>query len=353
MDFKATSNLSWSLQVWSPAGNPGTGDRVYANGFTVAVNVDISLISIHTEANAGLGAVAGGGFTCTTNRNITCNSIAGTTACLLISGTSAVNFVGDSFGGGGTSAYGLQKTSSGNFTMVGNGYGGSGTAAAGVVISGSGGTHSITGNGYGGSGNSAAGIDCGTTLNVTINGNGYGGISFPGIRSTGTGQVIINGLGIASASSSGVQGSSSLTSIFIQGAECHSNGTIPLNGWVRFLNTNPSMVVYKQSGASATLTDAAEIANNVPADSDVRLGVSYMAGSRTGTLIVPPKASVALNVPTDDGVGTYSIDPNALADALLIALLASNNPQAIRWKQNLTPAELANQLVATFNSSTL
>jgi hypothetical protein len=62
-------------------------------------------------------------------------------------------------------------------------------------------------------------------------------------------------------------------------------------------------------GLTPTYTDIAlypaSTLENPPATTDVRSGVVYGIGDNyTGTCAVPPPASVALNVPVDDTVGT-------------------------------------------------
>jgi hypothetical protein len=65
-------------------------------------------------------------------------------------------------------------------------------------------------------------------------------------------------------------------------------------------------------GLTPTYTDTAlypaSTLENPPATTDVRSGVVYgIDNAYTGTLAVPPPESVALNVPTDDTVGTYAL----------------------------------------------
>jgi hypothetical protein len=109
----ATGNWS-NTATWDGGTLPAAGDDVRANGFTVTIDQDITVLSIRTDAASP--AVAGGGFSCSTNRNITCNIIAGTNSnCLSITGSATQTIVGDQYAGGPAAAarHGIIITSSG------------------------------------------------------------------------------------------------------------------------------------------------------------------------------------------------------------------------------------------------
>jgi hypothetical protein len=104
-----------------------------------------------------------------------------------------------------------------------------------------------------------------------------------------------------------IYNSKSTTTINFQGITYNDlqNGTMAIKslGTVNF----DLSVFY--IGLTPTYTDIAlypaSTLENPPATTDVRSGVVYGIGNAyTGTLAVPPAESVALNVPTDDTVGS-------------------------------------------------
>jgi hypothetical protein len=78
------ANGNWSTAAsWDGSVKPGAGDDAYANGKTIAIDEDITVLSLRTTA--GATAVAGGGFTVATARTINATGtgvLAGTTSCL-------------------------------------------------------------------------------------------------------------------------------------------------------------------------------------------------------------------------------------------------------------------------------
>lgn len=86
----ATGNWS-NAATWNGGTLPTAADDVYANNFTVTIDQNVTVLTLRTTAQAP--AVAGGGFTCSTARTITCTDttigiLSGTTTCLTITTTS-------------------------------------------------------------------------------------------------------------------------------------------------------------------------------------------------------------------------------------------------------------------------
>lgn len=92
---------------------------------------------------------------------------------------------------------------------------------------------------------------------------------------------------------------------------------------------------------------------DAPAESDVRQGVVYALGSQEGTLIVPNPANVALNVPTDNTVGTAVLTPAnvkaAVWDALLTDITTSDSI-GVRLKNAATVDSTGDQIAALINT---
>jgi hypothetical protein len=346
--------------VWSNALNwnngtvPIAGDDVRANGFTVTIDVDIDVLQIATVALAP--AVAGGNFSVATSRNITANINAGSSSCLTSASGVIVTVIGNINAGGGSGLNGIAFTnvgsvlnvignvtagsgvvpsfginSSGTVNFIGNATGSAqGFNSAGININ-AGGVLNLTGIITGGAAtNSSNGVICAgnSTLNGTING-GTGG-SGQGVRLI-SGTHIINsdcfGGGVSASHAVQVQtatatfngnifGSTSSTSFGLQVVDTASNvvistmtfsanGGTPVNGFVKFKNTAPTITVRKQNNTNQTLVDPST--TDIPVIGDVRDGVSYASGSLTGTLKVPSPLNVALGVPTDNTVGSAVI----------------------------------------------
>lgn len=202
-----------------------SGNNLYANGCTaLAVNVDPALGTgkISTELPSTFGgdaqAVAGGGFTYATASNLTINANvkAGTTDCLVITGsTGGGTIVGDSYGSLTTTGKsGILDNHTNNavtVTLTGNAYGGT-TTAYGYYFSSTTGTVILDGDSTAGTGSGAAGqgivASC-TTGSVTVTGDCTGAsatIAIPGCSSLTGCTTTVNGNIIGTNYATGVYG---------------------------------------------------------------------------------------------------------------------------------------------------
>jgi hypothetical protein len=360
--------------VWSNATNwndgtvPVSGDDVRANGFTVTIDVDINVSQIATVALAP--AAAGGTFSVTTNRNITANINAGSTACLTSASGVNVTVIGNINGGFANGTYGISFTNVGSIlTVTGNATAGSTTSGVQYGINSSG-TVNFIGNATGsavGFGSAAINIGVGGILNLTgiVTGGSAANTSY-GVQTAGNGTYNGTIIGGSSGSSSGVRitsgvhiinsdcfagsasasagvsittstatfngnifGSTSSTSVGLSVSDTASNvvistmtfstnGGSPVNGFVKFKNTAPTITVRKANNTNQQLVDPST--TDIPVITDVRNGVVYASGALTGTLNVPIASSVAVGVPVDATVGTAIISITDMG-----ALLASYN----------------------------
>jgi hypothetical protein len=183
--------------------------------------------------------------------------------------------------------------------MTGNATGGS--LAPAVLVSG--GAAEISGVVRGGSGNSVNGLLV-TGGAATVRGSVY-----PGTFASGS--TAISSAGTVRVSGDVYSGG--------MAASTGPNGFFPIAGsWTVIDGEDIFVHVYNDdnypSGNNGSQTVLTRYGTSNPAIEDVRAGVIYgVADQLEGTLAVPPAASVAAGVPTDDTVGTAAL---GLADVL-------------------------------------
>ena len=305
----ANGNYSTAAN-WNGGTLPSSGDIVYANGKTIALDIDVNIgtgkLSTEVCPDTGIG---GGGFTFSVNRSIIGNIKAGSTKCVyyITNGGTVVTVVGDITGGSSAGAYGVQLRSTGTggtgqLNLTGNITGGDASTAYGVTASYAATDQSnnvtISGNATGGTA-PAIYLDYGSTVNIT--GNQDANIAEAIICRN----LIMNGTANASATANAAlqndkTGTATVTGILnnvsSKMAICFTN--IYLN------NTTPVAWKFYDSDDNEKSLYSADTLENQPNESDVREGIVYGIGDAyEGTCAVPPKASVALNVPVDDTVG--------------------------------------------------
>lgn len=331
-------------------------------------------------------ATAGGGFTLNNGITLTANAFAGSTgtACVTYAGTTgnSATLVGNATGGSGSSANGSINSSTGTLNITGNVTGGSGGNARGCQ-NGSTGTVNLTGNTTGGSTTGSHGINNASTgvLNITgdatggsannsigannvtgtlsITGNATGGSAAGAIGASlsGAGTLTLTGSAIASNTANGVNNTSTGTATVIRAVgnswgigaaggvasvvglssenvgsdsraeelEYGANGQAPTSGAVRIVNkTNNKCIVDLTTGVLKTLADPSDGTGQAN-QSDVRSGVSYALGNRTGTCAVPAASSVAFGVAVDNTTGTAALTPAAVWNALTSSMTTAGS----------------------------
>jgi hypothetical protein len=316
-NYKAVSTGVWNaLARWQDDSSgsyvastvlPSVNDVVYANGFTVTLDIDIAVLELRTTA--GVNVLAGGGFTYGAGCNtVIANVIAGTSNCLTHSLTTTKTLIGNSTGGAGQTVLGVQLTGTGTLIFVGNAQGGVGNSADGIRGA-SACTILVTGNVTGGSGPTAPGVGIrNAACVVIINGTAIGGSSSDGFGAhNNSGGNLTVDTAVASTTTPGVSGGGTTV---IKNAQFNSNGMTPIANRVLFDSTAPnSITVRRNNNTDLTLVDSS-IGN--PIESDVRSGITYASGALTGTLNVPPASAVAVGVPVDNTNGTAMIDINQM-----------------------------------------
>ena len=286
-----TGNWS-SITTWNGGTLPAAGDDVYANGFTITINQNITVAKITTEV-CPLTTIGGGGFSSNANLIYTCDIVGGNSVCLTCNNNAGLNmrFIGNVIAKNSTAvslvvaAYITQLT--------GNVYGGLSAAAVGIATSNS------------------------TQINNII-GNVISNVG-PAYSSSGTNNDTIVGNVFASSTQVGATNNGGFT---ITGNLFNSGGYMAVRTQRVFINTSNQIqwLVQNQSSTNIQLYSVDYFVGS-PATSDVRLGVTYGVGSSlTGTLAVPPASSVAVGVPVNGTVGTAMISITDMG-----ALLASYN----------------------------
>ena len=329
----AVANGNWSsTATWNGGTLPSAGDDVYTNGKSVTVDDGyttpvVALLS--TAENSGLGVVAGGTFNlgagCTLQADVvqagssTCVSTGGTVSCTLIAGTVV--------GGTASNVAGVTWSSSGTLTAivglaVGGGY--NNTNASGIYMAA--GTLIYTGDAVGsGSNANAAGIHISSGSGHSVAGVCMGGVGgAPGLLSNTGAQVAVSVAqandypnGGALAGALGTYQSNAAGSVLVDAMIFGAGGWHPVQGR-HFLRAEASAnFVQMRLSNNGDVASLGEVAADYPAASNVRSGVVYDFGGRTGTCAVPPPGSVALGVPVDATTGTAALSAEALLGSAL------------------------------------
>ena len=324
----ATGNWS-NTATWNGGTLPTSADDVYANGFTVTINQNVTVLSLNTTAalgvnNGGTFALSGGTF------NVVADTIqAGSSTCLSIGS----NIIGTYTITANTINSGIIPNA--GFAIAIN------SSVATVIVNGN--INSYQGNG----------IDLPLAISVTINGNVIANGSGIGIVHRGSSALAVNGFcqGGLSRESYICSVNSALISATITKAITQNNGLgavvniggaaptvtvkeieqgvlgyVPIGGYVRLSTASSAFYKGVTTGISTrTLSDPADIAGQVPAQSDVRFGVTYQSGSKTGSAYIPSPSSVGFGVPVDNTTGTAALTPASVWDAATSSLTTSGS----------------------------
>lgn len=234
----AVVNGNWSnTATWDGGTLPAVDDDVFADGKTVAIDQNVTVLSIRTTQRSG--GLAGGGFTISGNFNITATGVGilpGTTPCLTYNGDVVValnaNVASSSTGG----AHGAIFTGAeAELTLTGNANGLSGNIYP-IYLTGNSAKLTVfgdlTGGGAGTTAN-AAFLD-GSSPIVTVTGNLTGGPGGSALRTTGiSAQATITGnlLGAVSSNGQAVTMNGASARVFVTGAvEGRANHGMFLSG---------------------------------------------------------------------------------------------------------------------------
>lgn len=399
----ATGNWS-NTATWDGGTLPGAGDTVRPNTYTVTIDQDLPTGCILTN-NASAPAAAGGGFVCSTTRDLggTTITAAGSGANLLtLSGAGTTisnvgNVTGSSAGAqrgvivtannvtltcgtvtggtGNSSAFGVDYGATSGFTLnctaitaatVGPCLSGSGanvTINTGPVtgasvdainITGSGAIN-VTGDVTGGTSGQAIDV-ASSTHAITVIGDVIAGTQAAIFVSTSSVSLDIQGEVIASTGSAAVVGSGTGAIVRVLGPiRSASNGRLPFSWSGQLLFHNAQDILWEArdddnapiGGSSINLTNYPD---GIPDAADVRSGTTFgVGGALTGTLAVPNPSAVSIGVPTDDTVGTAALTPADVWD-VDTATLTTADSIGKRLKNVSTVDTTSTALTETFDT---
>jgi hypothetical protein len=355
----------WDGAAWVAATVlPMVGDDVYANTFTVTIDIDFYTSSVRTTSTIGVSAngkfILNAGITLVGDV-YTGQNVADSGAVEPSTGTTVI--VGNVYNSQPSiNVHGVRKSTSGLVRIVGN-----------IVCNAPNPTSTFN--------NSCTAVKISGAAQAEVMGNcdafgGNNGFFHMGARNdTGTRSNFIirgraKGVGFTSCYGAYLCEVNEIEGIVHQ---CTVYGTFVMSTtntstWTTCVaKTGASLkaIFYNQAGQQVI---CGNIVTDQAAPSNVRLGVVYANGALTGTAAIPPAASVALNVPVDNTVGGYvlTVDTNAiisgvtsgltaslpsvlsqpLAEDLLTEISTSSNPVAERLRNVSTVQTTGSQLTA-------
>jgi hypothetical protein len=331
---------------------PGVSDVVYANAFTVTLDVDIAVTEIRTTT--GTNVNAGGLFDFGVATTVTANIFAGSIG-IRNDTANTKNIIGNCTGGVVFGANAVRNNASGTINITGNCTGGIEQNTHGVFNNSSG-TVNIIGN-------------CtGTFVNASgVFNNSNGIINIMGVCTggLGNGAILSNAWGANNASTgtlrattaqsstlnAGINGGNINGVTVIENLVWGSSGISPIERYVKFDNTSPkSATILLENNTTTTLVDPSSL--DIPIEADVRDGITYASGSQTGTLIVPSPSNVRKGVPTDNTVGTAELTAADFWDYLSVSATTVGSMGEVVNRIPLNPSSVQSTgaQIASFNT---
>lgn len=349
----AVANGNWSaLATWDGGASlPGASDDVYADGKTVTIDQDITVLSLRNTQRTG-GTVGGTfavssitgtrtlnvGMIVTAPSSTHCVTHTSTTGTLVANGTfygaSNANFGGiycaagttlvatGVTSGGANSGAGIMGVSA-NITFTGpvlgagaSAYGGHGMYVTNCVVT-------VTGDVRGGTGANGNGIWAGGST-VTVTGIVYSGpgdpsysLYAPAINLSGASVLTHTGPIYAAngcpAITSPVGTTVTLTGPFI-GAP---NGMPAIScGQFRLNPVANDYYEFRDTTQQPKRLYSADWVGDTPSAMNVRFGTVYNNGQTTGTCAIPPREAVSYGVPVDNTTGTAAVQAQDIWNVL-------------------------------------
>lgn len=356
----AVGSGDWSdAATWNGGTLPSLEDEVYANGFTVTLDMDFTVQKISTDVCPDTLTGAGSFSLISGTRNISCNVEAGLSSCIT-NASASFNLIvtGNMAGGSATNAAGLNYAGGVNsttafITIYGNLTAGTGSGANGI--------------------RHAPGAGAGRNISVTVVGNvtsyasnraisvvtssSYGTVSNFNITGTSTGAIlgicnavnnfVLNGVLVSSSSEPMVIGMPG--SLFtINGAVVQTSSKVALDSQ-DILVAEGGVIEYtfkEANTGSDILVRSATPGGGYPAEADVRGGVLFgVIDELTGSLAVPDPSNVRKGVATDNTIGTAELT----AEDILEAIEVSTNPIAERLR-NVSTVQTTGDQIASLNT---
>jgi hypothetical protein len=319
----AISNGNWSNPaIWNTGALPTSADDVYSNNRNVTINQNVNVLSLNNGATTGV--TAGGYFAPNGNYTIVADSFNSGSGNMILIRDSIVNatFTANNINGPSNTFYINQISST--ITINGTVNGGAGTTVlclAGTII--------INGNVVASSTGIGVSFSYLNPTNLTINGFCQGSTTQNAFFNANNNANITVTITKAISVNNGIVAVSNtvaLPSITVKEIEQGVFGQVPISGYVRLSTASGAFYKGVTTGSSTrTLSDPADIAGQVPAQSDVRFGVTYQSGSKTGTAYIPAASSVGFGVPVDNTTGTAALTPASVWNVATSSLTTSGS----------------------------
>ena len=329
----AVKTGNWNdTTVWNTGALPTSADDVYSNNFNVTINQNINVISLRNGATTGV--TAGGQFPAQSGFTYVCDSIvSGVSGAAVINinfGSGTLVVTANTITGGLGRAIAVNISVSLNLTVNGNVFGSptTGGSTEGInFASGTGCTATINGNCTAQVAPAITTVMTG--LNLTINGVVTSSTTQSGINNTtnsASHSVTITKATSPDNGVSAVNNTGKLSTYTVKEIEQGVFGQVPIAGYVRLSTASGAFYKGVTTGSSTrTLSDPADIAGQVPAQTDVRFGVTYQSGAKTGSAYIPSPSSVGFGVPVDNTTGTAALTPASVWDAATSSLTTSGS----------------------------
>ena len=374
INYQGTSNTI-NLTGSSAGGVAGNTNGITLSGTTNNLRITGNLLGgLNTPTtNAGLSITATAAYTA----SIFGDLITNIGSALLFNGASGVgtvNISGSVYAGLGSTYYGINTSNSTNFTLniTGSVYAGLSTNAYGINLANvaTNSTITVRGNVFS-TANTSYGIYNNSTAGVVVISGSVTAVNAIGVYNNTTGQILISGSAIAGAfvgahnQSTGIlrvisavasTSSAALNGVNAGGTTTYENATFALNGnvpWLGYANMVSSSNNFISSSLEGNrykiLIDRNNIAQGLPAVSDVRLGTSYNSGANIGTLAMPSASQVLSGIPVDNTTGSAVITTESISAAVwntLVSTLGTSGSVGERTRNISTVSSVGDQLTA-------
>ena len=367
----AVANGNWSnTATWNGGTLPASNDDVFSNNFTVTIDQDITAISLRNTQRASPVITQGGFFNVTGSsgtRNVTLTgtivdsvttsglfavnaatpvlqiaSTSGATvnlnfplgyaqlfvaAMTLITGNAIVNYVGVTkpaylsyfFRINSTASFGTLnlitdiETSPNanvgaiyslcpNYTINLTGNVLVNTDAGFLIQSAT--NVNITGNIIGNAGTGITIQSAGTNVDITGN---ITSAAAAAITASTNCVITINGNVTASSATVGILSTNTLAIVNVNGNLTNTNNFMAVSSFRMTISPTASQTWTFQTSGPNRLLYTSNALSDFPAITDVRSGVTYAAGTLTGSCAIPSTSSVAFGVPVDNSTGSAII----------------------------------------------
>lgn len=258
-----------------------------------------------------------------------------------------LNITGSVYAGLSTNAYGINLANvatNSTVTVIGNVYSAPNTSY-GVYNNSTAGTIIISGSVIA---SNAIGAYNNTTGTIIISGSAIAGV-FVGAHNQSTGILKVISA-VASTASAAINGVNIGGTTTYENATFASNGNVPWLGYVKMVSSSVNFISSSLEGTRyKMLIDRNNIAQGLPAVSDVRLGTSYNSGANIGTLAMPSASQVLSGIPVDNTTGSAVITTGSVSSAVwntLVSTLGTSGSIGERARNIATVASVGDQLTA-------